>query len=81
MSYVNLFIVKDDCVYFVSVHYRTAMKLLGGGIDRALPLLKSKFLDAGYLVIDANKKIIINGQSAFSIAKAIGKQKLEVFEV
>jgi hypothetical protein len=42
--------------------------------------LKSKFLDAGYLVIDANKKIIINGQTAFPIAKVLGKQKIEVFE-
>ena len=80
MSYVHLVIIKDDCVYFASVHYRTAMKLLEKGVDTILPLLKSRFLDAGYIVIDSNRQVIINGQSAFSISKALGKKNIYVIE-
>ncbi len=69
MSYVHLFIVKDDCVYIVNTHYRSAMKLLEKGVDGVLPLLKSRFLDSGYLVVDLNRKVVVNGQSAFPVGK------------
>ncbi len=80
MSYVHLFIIKDDCTYLASVHYRTAMKLLEKGVDDVLPMLKSRFLDAGYLVLDLNKRIIINGQSAFPVGRAIGKKEFYVLD-
>ena len=80
MSYVHLLIVKDDCVYLASVHYRTAMKLLEKGVEQVLPLLKHRFLDAGYLVLDLNKKVIVNGQSAFPVTKALGKKSMCVIE-
>lgn len=70
MSYVHMLIIKDDNVYLVSVHYRTAMKLIEKGVDRILPLLKSRYLDAGYLVLDLNKRVIVNGQHAFPVQKA-----------
>ena len=70
MSYVHLLIIKDDNVYLVSVHYRTAMKLVEKGVDKILPLLKSRYLDAGYLVLDLNKRVIVNGQNAFPVQKA-----------
>ncbi len=73
-------IAKDDCIYLVSVHYRTAMKLLENGVEGVLPLLKSRFLDSGYLVIDLNKQVIINGQSAFPVGKSLGKKNLCVIE-
>ena len=72
MSYVHLFIVKDDCIYLVNTHYRSAVRLLNG-IDKFIPLLKSRFLDSGYLVVDLNRKVVINGQSAFPVGKALGK--------
>ncbi|MEM3153980.1 MAG: hypothetical protein QW165_00225 [Candidatus Woesearchaeota archaeon] len=80
MSYVHLFIVKDDCVYLASVHYRTAMKLLEKGVNNILPLLKSRFLDAGYLVLDINRQIVVNGQSAFHLSKVLGKKDVYVVE-
>lgn len=67
MSQVQLFIIKDDCVFASSVHYRSASKLLESGFEGILPLLKSRFLDAGYLVVDLNKRVVINGQSAFHL--------------
>ena len=80
MSYVHLFIVKDDCIYLVNVHYRTAMKLLEKGVESFLPLLKHRFLDAGYLVVDLNRQVIVNAQSAFPICKVLGKKNLCVIE-
>ena len=71
MSYIHLLIIKDDCVYPVNVHYRTAMRLFDGGVERALPLLKHRFLDSGYLIVDVNKKLVINGQSAFPVGRVV----------
>ena len=80
MSYVHVLIVKDDCIYLVNVHYRTAMKWLEKGVEKVLPLLKHHFLDAGYLVIDLNRKVVINSQNAFPISKALGSKNLYVIE-
>jgi len=80
MSYVHLLIAKDDCVYLVNVHYRTAMRLLEKGVDSILPLLKPKFLDAGYIVIDCNRKTVVNCQTAFPVGKVLGKKNLCVIE-
>ena len=72
MSYVHLIIAKDDNLYLVNVHYRTAMKVLENP-EKVLPLLKSRFLDAGYLVVDLNRQVIVNGQNAFPINKVVKK--------
>lgn len=64
MSFVHLFITKDDKLYSYFVHYRTVQKLIECGVDSALPLMKSSFLDAGYVVFDLNKGVIVNGQGA-----------------
>ena len=73
MSYVHLIIAKDDSIYFVNVHYRTAMNLLEKGIDSVLPLLKPRFLDSGYLLVDLNRQVVVNGQSAFPLNKIVKK--------
>ncbi len=80
MSNVHLFVIKDDCLYAVSVHYRTAMRILEKGVEEVLPLIKHRFLDSGYLVLDINRKVIINGQSAFPVGKIVGKKGLCVIE-
>jgi len=72
MSYVHLIIAKDDNLYLVNVHYRTAMKVLENP-EKVLPLLKPRFLDAGYLVVDLNRQVIVNGQNAFPINKVVKK--------
>ncbi len=73
MSFVHLIIAKDDNIYLVNLHYRTAMKLLENGIDSVLPLLKPRFLDAGYLLVDLNRQVVVNGQSAFPVNKVVKK--------
>jgi len=80
MSYVNVLIIRDDCVYLTSIHYRKAMKLLENGLEEILPLLQHRFLDAGYIVLDLNKKTIINAQNAFSVTKVTNKRNLYVIE-
>lgn len=80
MSHVHLFVVKDDCIYAVSVHYRTALKVLEKGVGELLPLLKHRFLDSGYLFVDLNKNTIVNGQSAFRLGRALGKKNFYVIE-
>lgn len=67
MSNVHLLIVKDDCVYLLNVHYRTAKRILEGKIEKVLPKLRPRFLDAGYIIADLNKKVIVNGQNGFAI--------------
>ena len=67
MSYVHLVVAKDDKIYFVNVHYRTAIRLLEKGLNEALPFLQHRFLDAGYIVVDLNKKVVFNGQAAFPV--------------
>jgi hypothetical protein len=67
MSFVNVFIIKDDKLYRTFVHYKTAQNLLVKGVDSVLPLLRSSFLDAGYIVFDCNKNLVINGQCASSL--------------
>lgn len=67
MSNVHLFVVKDDCVYLLNVHYRTAKRLLESGVEKVLPKLRPRFLDAGYIVVDLNKKILVNGQNGFAM--------------
>jgi hypothetical protein len=79
MSFVHVFIVKGDRIYQAFVHWRTVESLLKNGVDNVLPLLRSSFLDSGYVVFDCNKNIVVNGQSASSL-KEIRKKDLFVIE-
>lgn len=79
MSFVHVFIIKDDKLYRAFVHYKTAQNLLNKGVESALPLLSSSFLDAGYIVLDCNKNIVVNGQNASSLEE-IRKKNLFVIE-
>lgn len=79
MSFVHVFIIREDKLYRAFVHYKTAENLLVKGVDSALPFMRSSFLDAGYLVFDCNKNLVINGQCASSL-KEIRKKDLFVVE-
>ncbi len=61
MSFVNVFMVKDDSVYFVRVHYRELKKLMQQP-SQYLQKLRPKYLDAGYVILDLNRKVIFDGQ-------------------
>lgn len=61
MSFVNVFLVKDDSLYFVRVHYRE-LKVLMQKPREYIRKLQPKFLDAGYVILDLNRKVIFDGQ-------------------
>ena len=67
MSFVHILVVKDDCLYPMHLHYRNAIDLFQRGVDSVLPLLNHRFLDGGYIVVDLNKKLVINNQSSFKL--------------
>lgn len=72
MSNVNLIIIKDDKMYFISDHFSKIKKLTGR--------LKSKsFLDAGYIILDYNNNVILNSQSAFDVNGL--KKDFEVYDI
>lgn len=77
MSFVQVVVVKGKECYVASMHFRAAMKLVKGDLS-VLNTLRSKFVDAGYLVVDLNRKVLVNGQAAFSAQLA--KSSLCIFE-
>ncbi len=62
MSNVTLIIVSNDDMHAVTAHWREIKALLE---KKPMPVRHS--VDAGYIVLDLNKKVIINSQSAFAI--------------
>ncbi len=77
MSFVHLTIIHNNTVYPLYVHYRTALQLLEQG-PPAFRFLPGKYRDAGYLIVDYDKKMIVNGQDAFAIPS---KFDLEIIEI
>ena len=77
MSFIHLTIIYKNTVYQLNVHYRTAQRLLEQGPEEFFKFLPGKYRDAGYIVADYDKKMLINGQEAFKIPQ---KNGLEVIE-
>lgn len=77
MSFVHLFIIKNDKVYNLYLHYRAALRILEQGTDEVTRIVPGKYKDAGYIIIDHDKKTIISSQDAFTPKK----QGFEVVEV
>ena len=65
MSFVHLIIIHKNTVYNLHMHYRTAMRILEQGADEFTRFLPGKYKDAGYIIIDHDKKAIISAQDAF----------------
>lgn len=62
MSFVHVLIIKNGRVGYHVLHWRSAK-------ERLLKLPCSRSLDAGFLVVDSDRKQIINAQSAFDVRK------------
>lgn len=78
MSFVHLIIIKNSVIYNLHAHYRTAKKILeqdNGGLTR---FLKGKYTDAGYIILDHDKKTIISCQTAFRIQRKKGLETIEL---
>ncbi len=69
MSYVQVMLVKNGKTYHFSLHYRAVMRLLENNFMtvQGSPLERTATpLDAGYLVVDLDRKEVVNRQNAFS---------------
>ena len=78
MSFVHLTIIHKNTIYQLNVHYRTALRLLEQSPEELFRFLPGKYRDAGYLIVDYDKKMLINGQEAFAIPP---KLALEIVDI
>ncbi len=63
MSIVNAVIIQDRKIKFTRKHYREIMKIL----NKKKPGAK-KFIDAGYIIVDLDRKVLMNCQDAFPLS-------------
>jgi hypothetical protein len=77
MSFVHLTIVHKHTLYQLYVHYRTAQRLLEQGPENFFKFLPGKYRDAGWLVVDYDRKTIVSAQEVFQLPKT----GLEIIEV
>ncbi len=78
MSFVHLTIIHNNTVYQLNVHYRTARRILEDGPEEFFKSLPGKDKDAGYIVVDYDKKQIVNCQDAFALPQ---NKELEIVEI
>lgn len=73
MSLINLIVIDGENIHFVQTHYRIVENLFNNGFRELNWFLRinkqKKYLDAGYILLDFNRKLIINGQNAITIKK------------
>lgn len=70
MSFVTLILIKDNQLQIISAHYRAIKKVIeycDFAIEAVKTTNKTK-IDAGYILVDCDKKIVINMQNAFNLA-------------
>lgn len=71
MSSITLILIKDRNISFRELHYRHIISILSSscvGIEGIVQdTAPDRFLDAGYILIDLDRKRIVSGQDAFSI--------------
>ena len=63
---MNVFLIKDDSVYFVRVHYRELEQVVHDP-KRYLRYLQAKYLDAGYVLVDMNQRRVLDSQGGVQI--------------
>ncbi|HLC32395.1 MAG TPA: hypothetical protein VJJ82_01060 [Candidatus Nanoarchaeia archaeon] len=78
MSTVHLIVIKDDCFYVVEGHYRAIKQVLEEGVEKHLRKFKPRFLDAGYVLVDLNRKKAVNGQEGFALPRFKGECEVVV---
>jgi len=82
MSFVILFVVFKKKLTVLNVHYSAAKALIENSLQGIEILKNSEFLhnelDAGYIFIDIDAKMIFNKQNAFFLKL---KKWMEGFEI
>ncbi len=68
MSILSAIIIKNRKIFFVQGHYRKIMKCFLNSFDC---ISRNEFLDyyvdGGYIIVDFDRKMIVNGQDCFLI--------------
>lgn len=88
MSSITLILISRNIIQFRQLHYRHAITVLESacaGIESIITDDRpDRFIDAGYILIDLDRKRIVSGQDAFSIhhlgknAKRILKERFDL---
>ncbi|MEK6960570.1 MAG: hypothetical protein AABX47_05325 [Nanoarchaeota archaeon] len=80
MSSIMIILIKDRGISFRSLHYRHVISILSSscvGIEGIVQdTCPDRFLDAGYILIDLDRKRIVSGQDAFSIHHLPKRERL-----
>ena len=74
MSEVTLIIVHGDNMHSLTAHWREIKTLLN---THPLPGVQSE-ADAGYIVVDFNKRVIISAQHAFALQAITGFEVMQL---
>ncbi|MEM4240052.1 MAG: hypothetical protein QXM31_01870 [Candidatus Woesearchaeota archaeon] len=69
MSFVHLLVIHNNAVYALHLHYRSAIRILEQRPEEFTRFLPGRYKDAGYIIIDHDKKAIISCQDAFTPRK------------
>ena len=67
MSFVTLILIKDKQLQTISAHYSVIKKIMeyyDFGIETVKSSNKTE-IDAGYILVDCDRKIIVDAQNAF----------------
>ena len=71
MSQVTLIVIDGKKIHYVQTHWRTIQDLLDLGFDGMLWKKAERkwdeYLDAGYILLDLNRNLLVNGQNAFAV--------------
>lgn len=81
MSEIIVMLVEDKEISFIKAHYRLIMGILNNNFKNIRQLKqKQQKLDAGYLLIDLDKKLMLDCQSGFSIEHLKPEIKLNIIK-
>lgn len=80
MSYTILILIKNKQLQTINTHYKIIKKITENNNFEIQPVKTTNTtkLDTGYILLDYDKKIIINAQNAFDPATPNGFQKIIV---
>lgn len=78
MSFVTLVLIKNKEMQIINAHYRVIKKIIEY-CDFEIETVKKEnktIIDAGYILVDCDKKIIMNAQDAFYLMESTNFQKI-----
>ena len=70
MSFITLILIEKDDIKIIPEHYNTIIRIMNNDFKNTRCYTKNIedpiFLDAGYLLVDREKRVIVNCQNAFA---------------